>query len=318
MKLFLIKNTEMNDKELALLAILNGMYCSKHDNKLTTSVSLIGYNMTGRFMNKSEKRDRTILENIRDGIRSLSYNGIIEILDNCGDEYVFSNKGLEVDTNKEFFVVVDQEEMQTIFSNANKPFNVFGFFTKIVGTINNVKKSYHMSQDQMVSSWGYGKETVVSYLNQLEEMKLLYVHRPKKRYKDGSFQNLNNSYGRYADRKLVIEEASNYMADKDLEDISHNMDRTAIKLRYNAYCKGAKKYQNNPELVEHLRKECIAYNKSLAKNPIEVLGEDGNYKNRSPLDMSVFPNFTTTSAEEDEDIWGDDYKDEYDDTWDLY
>ena len=318
MKLFLIKNTEMNDKELALLAILNGMYCSKHDNKLTTSVSLIGYNMTGRFMNKSEKRDRTILENIRDGIRSLSYSGIIEILDNCGDEYVFSNKGLEVDTNKEFFVVVDQEEMQTIFSNANKPFNVFGFFTKIVGTINNVKKSYHMSQDQMVSSWGYGKETVVSYLNQLEEMKLLYVHRPKKRYKDGSFQNLNNSYGRYADRKLVIEEASNYMADKDLEDISHNMDRTAIKLRYNAYCKGAKKYQNNPELVEHLRKECIAYNKSLAKNPIEVLGEDGNYKNRSPLDMSVFPNFTTTSVEEDEDIWGDDYKDEYDDTWDLY
>ena len=318
MKLFLIKNTEMNDKELALLAILNGMYCSKHDNKLTTSVSLIGYNMTGRFMNKSEKRDRTILENIRDGIRSLSYNGIIEILDNCGDEYVFSNKGLEVDTNKEFFVVVDQEEMQTIFSNANKPFNVFGFFTKIVGTINNVKKSYHMSQDQMVSSWGYGKETVVSYPNQLEEMKLLYVHRPKKRYKDGSFQNLNNSYGRYADRKLVIEEASNYMADKDLEDISHNMDRTAIKLRYNAYCKGAKKYQNNPELVEHLRKECIAYNKSLAKNPIEVLGEDGNYKNRSPLDMSVFPNFTTTSVEEDEDIWGDDYKDEYDDTWDLY
>ena len=318
MKLFLIKNTEMNDKELALLAILNGMYCSKHDNKLTTSVSLIGYNMTGRFMNKSEKRDRTILENIRDGIRSLSYNGIIEILDNCGDEYVFSNKGLEVDTSKEFFVVVDQEEMQTIFSNANKPFNVFGFFTKIVGTINNVKKSYHMSQDQMVSSWGYGKETVVSYLNQLEEMKLLYVHRPKKRYKDGSFQNLNNSYGRYADRKLVIEEASNYMADKDLEDISHNMDRTAIKLRYNAYCKGAKKYQNNPELVEHLRKECIAYNKSLAKNPIEVLGEDGNYKNRSPLDMSVFPNFTTTSVEEDEDIWGDDYKDEYDDTWDLY
>lgn len=317
MKLFLIKNTEMNDKELALLAILNGMYCSKHDNKLTTSVSLIGYNMTGRFMNKSEKRDRTILENIRDGIRSLSYNGIIEILDNCGDEYIFSNKGLEVDTSKEFFVVIDQEEIQTIFSNANKPFNVFGFFTKIVGTINNVSKSYHMSQDQMVSSWGYGKETVVSYLNQLEEMKILYVHRPKKRYKDGSFQNLNNSYGRYVDRKLVIEEANNYMADKDLEDISHNMDRTAIKLRYNAYCNGAKKYQNNPELVEHLRKECIAYNKSLAKNPIEVLGEDGNYKNRSPLDMSVFPNFTTTSVDED-DIWGDEYKDECDDTWDLY
>ena len=317
MKLFLSKNIETNDKELALLAILNGMYCSKHDNKLTTSVSLIGYNLTGRFMNKSEKRDRTILENIRDAIRSLSYNGIIEILDNCGDEYVFSNKGLEVDTNKEFFVVIDQEEMQTIFSNANKPFNVFGFFTKIVGTINNVSKSYHMSQDQMVSSWGYGKETVVSYLNQLEEMKILYIHRPKKRYKDGSFQNLNNSYGRYADRKLVIEEANSYMADKDLEDISHNMDRTAIKLRYNAYCNGAKKYQNNPELVEHLRKECIAYNKSLAKNPIEVLGEDGNYKNRSPLDMSVFPNFTTTSVDED-DIWGDEYKDECDDTWDLY
>ena len=84
-----------------------------------------------------------------------------------------------------------------------------------------------------------------------------------------------------------------------------------LKLRYNAFCNGAKKYKNNPDLVESLIKECIEYNKSLEFKPIEG-GYDGEFKQGEPLDMSVFPNI---SVKETDDIWGEPIDD---DDWDLY
>ena len=143
-------------------------------------------------------------------------------------------------------------------------------------------------------------------------MKLLYVYRPKKRRSDGTFQNVNNSYGRYADRDKVISSALEYIGTIEWEDINSKIDRRAIKLRYNAYCNGAKKYKNNPDLVENLMQECIEYNKSLEFKPIEG-GYDGEFKQGTPLDMSVFPNIS--EKEKDEDIWGEDIDD---DEWDLY
>lgn len=45
--------------------------------------------------------------------------------------------------------------MQRIFESANKPFNVFLFFCSLIGTVNNQTKEWHMSQDEMISLWGY-------------------------------------------------------------------------------------------------------------------------------------------------------------------
>ena len=57
MKLFLDKQLNTNDKETAIMAILNGMYCKKYGH-LSTSISLIGYEMTGKFLKTSNKRER--------------------------------------------------------------------------------------------------------------------------------------------------------------------------------------------------------------------------------------------------------------------
>lgn len=61
MKLFLDKQLNTNDKETAIIAILNGMYSKKYDH-LSTSVSLIGYEMTGKFLKSSNRKERTIIE----------------------------------------------------------------------------------------------------------------------------------------------------------------------------------------------------------------------------------------------------------------
>ena len=299
MKLFLDKQLNTNDKETVILAILNGMYSKKY-NHLSTSVSLVGYEMTGRFLKSSNRKERTIIEGIRDAIRSLSGKGIIELINQDTDNYIFSGKGLEVDSNKSKFVVLEQWEMQRIFEKSNKPFNVFSFFCSLIGTINNQTKEWHMSQDEMTTLWGYGKETVNDYLEQLEEMQLIYVYRHKKRRSNGTYYKLNNSYGRYCDKDVVIAEALKYSDTVECEDFVEKLDRRAIKLRYNAYCEGAKKYIDDPAAVIALYKECLVYNKSLEYKPVEGY-YDGEYKQGELLDLSVFPNEVRSAAD---DNWG--------------
>lgn len=300
LKLFIGKSKDLDEKEIVVLTALNGMYSVKWE-QMVTSIDCIGYFITGRFLKTAIKRDRTMIENIRMGIQSLAERKIITIIDKSEDNYVISNEGLDVNTDKEKFVVVELWEMQKIFSESNKPFNVFLFFVNLIGTINNKTKEWHMSQDEMTSLWGASKRTVNDYLEQLEKIQLIYVYRHKKRRANGTYQKLNNSYGRYCDKDAVIAEAQKYSDTVECEDFVEKLDRRAIKLRYNAYCDGAKKYINNPAAVITLYKECMTYNKSLKYKPVEGY-YDGEYKQGELLDLSVFPEEVRN---EGDDNWGE-------------
>lgn len=240
LKIFISKEKELDSKELSVMAALNGLNSNKQDY-LITSVNGIGYFLSGRFLDKSVKRDRNIADNIKSALQSLNDNGIIEILEQDGDNYIISNNGLEVDTENQRFVVVELWEIQHIFANAKMPFNLFTFFVDLIGTINNKTKEWHMSQDDMASQWGCSKRTVNDYLDQLEEMKLIYLYKHRKRRTDGTYHKINNSYGRYADSSFVIQEAEKYVESVECEDCYEKIDRRSIKLRYNAFCNGAKR-----------------------------------------------------------------------------
>lgn len=305
LKLFISKsgNYELNEQEITVLAVLNGIQCSKHEY-LFTSIEEIAYTMTGRWIDARNK-DRQLHKNIRMGIQSLADKGIIKIINQSGENYVFSNDGLEVDTEKEKFIVVELWELQKIFSESNKPFNVFTFFVGLVGTINNKTKEWHMSQDEIATNCRCSKRTVNSYLEQLEAMHLIYVYRHKKRRADGTYHKLNNSYGRYADKDSVIKAAQEYANTVECEDILTKIDRRAIKLRYNAFCNGAKKYQDNPDAVIALCNECKLYNKSLEVKPVEG-SCDGEWKQGEPLELSVFPDDVVNGVPKiSDDHWGE-------------
>ena len=299
LKLFLERSKELSITELPVMMVLNGLHSGKHDY-LFTSISEISYTMTGLWIDK-RKNDRRLYNGIKDAISMLIDRKIIKILDQSGDNYVISNEGLEVDSNKGKFVVVELWEMQKIFSESNKPFNVFVFFVNLIGTINNKTKEWHMSQDDMAASWGASKRTVNDYLEQLENMHLIYVYRHKKRRANGTYQKLNNSYGRYCDKDAVIAEARKYSDAVECEDFVEKLDRRAIKLRYNAYCDDAKKYRNNFDAKVDLCRQCLAYNKSLKYKPVEGY-YDGEYKQGELLDLTVFPDEVRNEAE---DNWGE-------------
>lgn len=300
LKLFIGKSKDLDEKEISVLAALNGMYSARWE-QMVTSADCIGYFITGRFLKTAIKRDRTMLENIKLGLKSLTERKIITILEQSGDNFVISSEGLKVDSDKEKFTIVELWEMQKIFSESNKPFNVFVFFVNLVGTINNKTKEWHMSQDDMAASWGASKRTINDYLEQLEQMKLIYVYRHRKRRKDGTYYKLNNSYGRYCDKDAIIAEAQKYADTVECEDFFEKLDRRAIKLRYNAYCNDAKKYKNNRNAEIDLCRECEAYNKSLKVKPVEGC-YDGEYKQGEPLDLSVFPDEVRNQVD---DNWGE-------------
>ena len=306
LKLFLGRSKELSITGLPVMMVLNGLHSGKHDY-LFSSISEISYTMTGSWIDK-RNNDRRLYNGIKDALSTLAERKMITILDQNGDNYIISNKGLEVNTDKEKFVVVELWEMQKIFSESSKPFNVFTFYVNLIGTINNKTKEWHMSQDEMVSLWGASKRTVNDYLEQLENMQLIYVYRHKKRRANGTYQKLNNSYGRYCDREAVISEALKYSDTVECEDFVEKLDRRAIKLRYNAYCEGAKKYINNPVAVIALYRECLTYNKSLKYKPAEGY-YDGEYKQGEPLDLSVFPDEVRNEVDNN---WGESVSMEHD------
>lgn len=299
-KIFINKNLDLDEREMSVMAALNEMYSNKHDY-LYTSISIIGYELTGRFLKTKNKKDRNLRQSIQRGIDSLNERKIIEVIDCDGDNYVISGKGLEVDTQRTHFVVIELWEMQKIFQTSAKPFNTFTFFVALIGTINNATKEWHMSQDDMTVYFGCGKGTVNKYLTELEELELIYVYRHRRRRADGTYHKLNNSYGRFADKKKIINAATEYADTVVCEEFSEKIDRRSIKLRYNAFCEGSKKYDDIEE-VKKLYSDCLKYNDSIKKNPISGTYE-GEYKEGGELDLSVFPKLESDC--EFDDTWGE-------------
>jgi GIY-YIG catalytic domain protein len=214
----------------------------------------------------------------------------------------FNDNGkIDEDVDLEYFSITKNPEWNRIYAESNKPFNVFTFFVNLVGTINNKTKEWHMSQDEMTAQWSCSKRTVNDYLEQLENMQLIYIYRHKKRRANGTYHKLNNSYGRYRDKDAVIAEAQKYADTVECEDLVEKLDRRAIKLRYNAYCNGAKKYIDNSAAVIALYRECIKYNKSLKSKPVEGC-YNGEWKQGELLDLSVFPDEVRNQAD---DNWGE-------------
>jgi len=294
-------------EEIAVFLILNYLQNDKTDN-LFISVDAIGYFLTGRFIDS--QADKNLIKGIKSGFKGLKKEEDIHILEQNRNNYIIDSKSCRVDTQNYRFIIVHLWEIQKIFSSLGAyGFNVLRFFVNIIGTINGNSKSWHMTQDDMVLSWGFSKNTVNDYLNKLEELELLYTFRSKARKADETFHRVGNVYGRYNDKDLVRQEGIQYLSTVPNRPIkNYFIDRTSIKLRYNHFVNGSKKYNDRKE-VDKLRKDCIRYNDSFKDFPND---------NIDFLDLSVFKDYgfedipvyeskkvNKRGSDSDNDDWGE-------------
>ena len=267
-------------EEIAVFLILNYLQENKHD-ELFVSIDNVGYCLTGKFIDSQS--DKNLIKGIKKGFEGLKKEEDIIILEQHKNNYIIDGKSCYIDIKKFYFIIIQLWEIQKIFSSLGAyGFNVLRFFVNIIGTINGNSKSWHMTQDDMVLSWGFSKNTVNDYLNKLEELELLYTFRSKARKADETFHRVGNVYGRYRDKDLVRQEGIQYLSTIPNRPIkNYFIDRTSIKLRYNHFVNGSKKYNDRKE-VDKLRKDCIRYNDSFKDFP----NDDIDY-----LDLSVFKEY---------------------------
>ena len=267
-------------EEIAVFLILNYLQENKHD-ELFVSIDNVGYCLTGKFIDSQV--DKNLIKGIKKGFEGLKKEEDIIILEQNKNNYIIDGKSCYIDTKKFHFIIIQLWEIQKIFSSLGAyGFNVLRFFVNIIGTINGNSKSWHMTQDDMVLSWGFSKNTVNEYLCKLEELKLLYTFRSKARKADETFHRVGNVYGRYCDKELVIQEGIQYLSTVPNHPIKpFHFNRTSVKLKYNNFLHGSKKYKSLEE-VEKLYKECIRYNESFKDFPND---------NIDYLDLSVFKKY---------------------------
>lgn len=267
-------------EEIAVFLILNYLQENKHD-ELFVSIDNVGYCLTGKFIDS--QIDKNLIKGIKKGFEGLKKEEDIIILEQHKNNYIIDGKSCHIDIKKFHFIIIQLWEIQKIFSSLGAyGFNVLRFFVNIIGTINGNSKSWHMTQDDMVLSWGFSKNTINDYLNKLEELELLYTFRSKARKADETFHRVGNVYGRYRDKDLVRQEGIQYLSTIPNRPIkNYFIDRTSIKLRYNHFVNGSKKYNDRKE-VDKLRKDCIRYNDSFKDFP----NDDIDY-----LDLSVFKRY---------------------------
>lgn len=282
-----------------MLLILNALQNPKFEY-VYTNVDIMMYFL---FRRKSEtvsanRRDRTIITRLKRGMQLL-YNDSKYKVEQFGNNYIFYASTLTIDVKNESFFIIEYTEIQEIFKSGSKPFELLRFFCRLIDTLaygaGTGHVSYHMSQDLMSELWGMSKQTIRNYLQELENMKLIYIYRPNARRTDGTMFKLNNVYGRYIHKDKIIAEAKAHQEDIQKKQISKSINRTSIKLKYNAFCDGAKKYQDAGEVAK-LITLCEEYNSSLTK---QDLADRDSLNRATLLDMTVFDKFKAKSDAEE-------------------
>ncbi len=301
LELFYNKNKEYKKEELPVRLILTILPHDK-DKIILTSIDEIGYYMTGRFLDSQD--DKRLIVMIKEGIQFLIDSGEIICIEKNKNNYILDGDSCKVDIKKFNFTIIELWELQKIMSLGINGLGVLQFFLNLIGTINytqNGNKSFNLSQENMCDYWGTNYMTINKYNTILEELELIYIHKPNLRKKDGTFHKVNNCYGRYRDIKQIIIDSQEYTRKIESYYINLHINRTSIKLQYNAFCKGAKKYKNDNKLILSLYNECEKYNKSLISQKND---------NLNPLDLSVFDKYLYEIAlnKTDDDIWGEEDK----------
>lgn len=233
-------------------------------------------------------RHSNLMKKLEIALQELMDRKEIDVVTKFKDGYIVASNSIWVDGNEDYFAKMDLEDIQKIFANCMRPFQLFDFYGKLLLSIGFDTKAYHLSQEQMADKWDLNPITVSSYINKLEDLKLIYVYRCQCRYPD-SQKVVGHFYGRYQDRDEIEKTAEEYLRKIKAVPIREDSRRKhqSVKKRYKAFVSGAKKYQQDPELIMELYGECESYNRMYEyhkKNRPELAKEHGY----SPLDLSPF------------------------------
>lgn len=247
-KIFLKKNIieNMNISNEGIMVYVGLTIASENKiDKVFTTIGAIQLMLKIEFDN-----DRYFKDKIRRGLINLKENNIINIHSENEDfknnePIIVKLNNFRIDTNKDKFIMVTVDEVNKIITYPEKKFEhekMLRYFLAIIGTINSITKVGFTTIDVLSEMANVNITTATKkYNNLLERLKLIYIHRYNSSHKcfDGTIRKINNTYGRYEDKDLIIKNAEEYI--KEILNINSNCidgdEARSIKQKYNHFIK---------------------------------------------------------------------------------
>lgn len=281
------KKSELSVFANTIRALLT-FFCTSENSTIIFSPKILFNLLRLEDPDFKKTKDYKLMGKIKSALEELIEHEEVHIIKKFKEAYIATSDSIWIDGNQDYFAKIPLEDMQRIFATSSRPFHLFDFYGKLLMSIGFHTKTYHLSQEQMADRWNLNEATVRNYIHDLEELDLIYVHRCQYRYPDTQ-QVIGHFYGRYKDKYVIAQTAEEYIRQIKAVPIREQTRKTnqSVRMRYNAFVKGAKKYQENPELIIHLYRECQAYNDSYSycKKSNPELAEQFRY---SLLDLSPF------------------------------
>lgn len=273
MKTYLSKDQMMyaeNEEEATAYVALKMMF----DNMLTKDKDEveISFNLKQLYYQLSGTYDigRYDKPKLAKGIKGLISADVLKLIDTDGkDEYTVDAVGLNIDTSREVYTMMDREEIRNIFNiTCKNHFNLLRFAIGLFGTINSYNKCGWTSFNTMPQVTNVSERTCEDYFKLLEENNIIYVCHSKqaKRDSNGQIKNLSNVYGRPSDKES-IDSYYEQKANNEGYDFTKNIDsikRGLITRKYNKFVNN----NFNGDVIELIR-DVLAYNEQpyQAKHP---------------------------------------------------
>ena len=236
-------------------------------DKLFTNISMIEFAL--KITNND--KDRTFKDKIKRGLINLSENDVVEIISEtedfkANDGIIIKLNNLRIDTKKEKFILMNMKEIVTILRIKDGKLDIdklLRYAIILIGTINNNSKvgfttTEDLAKKSCISDW----IIKTKYNKLLEENCIIYTHRCDKSVKcfDGTIRKVNNTYGRYSDKELVIREAQGFYREIVGKNITGN-DARGIKQKYNNLTKKIDNgYTPTEEEIQEMNYKISLYN----------------------------------------------------------
>ena len=259
-------NEDLSDQAIVCMLVMSGLRSGFNTTIITPEQIILA--LYGK-MSKSERKDRTV----RESLQELIDKNIISPIECRKNMSCFYTSDLSVGTDGNF-TLISMEEFEKLRDN----FKLLRFFLVVVSTINNKEKVGFNTNEQLAEKSFITVKSVITYNKILQEREMLFIYN-EHQFVNG--QQSANTYGRIADKELIIQNAKQFYRDRNTSanrTMTGN-ERRRISKQYNDYCKGSFKGD-----VEQLKEDCKRYNQLTPTNQkdLSVFGEEPKKKSFLP------------------------------------
>lgn len=208
-KITLDENLSSNEY-LALLSIF--LLVRRDEKNYYTTINTLSYLLTHKL-----PAENNFTKNLLEGFYGLVEKKIVDVdstIEKNG--WIINTKGVthySTTGSIEYYTTIDESDVAKILLSSKtyytRSISLVRFYAYMLSTI--TKKGAKegvgfLTQDDMSCHTGIHKKTIIKYIKTLEDLKLIYVYRPKDYiiFQSGEIVEIGNTYGEYKNKDKII------------------------------------------------------------------------------------------------------------------